>query len=105
MREKAGRPPPRYCPVLEIVETEFLLAVGQNVKRCPLPQLGGKFGILGGRSGGEPDMGGLCLCALRAALGRDLVLASDGLDFLRDLRKGKPDHPLADRNFGRSEAA
>src|SRR5207253_1407957 len=44
--EKAGRHSPRHSPALEIIETEFLLAIGQNVERYPLPQLGGKFGLL-----------------------------------------------------------
>ena len=51
MSEKAGGHPPRHGPALEIFETEFLLAIGQNIERCPLPQLGGEFGILDRSSG------------------------------------------------------
>src|SRR5271155_246258 len=103
--EEVGSPPPRHSSAFEIIETEFLLAIRQNPERYPLSQLGGKFGVLDRSSGRFPAIAVIGFCDLGYNLGRDLMLASDGLDFLRNRRKGKPDHPLADRNFRRSKAA
>ena len=103
--EKAGRHSPRHSPALEIIEAEFLLAIGQNVERYPLPQLGGKFGLLDHSSKRSAAMAAIDFCHLGDNLGRDLMLASNGLDFLRNRRQGKSDHSLTDRDFRWSQAA
>ena len=105
MSEKVGRHPPRHGPALEIIETEFLLAIGQNVERCPLPQLGGEFGVLDRGSSRFPAIAVIDFCYFGYNLWRDLMLASYGFYFLRNRRKGKPDDPLADCDFRRSQAA
>ena len=105
MGEKAGGDPARYGAALEIVETKFLFAIGEHIERDPLPELGRQFGIRDCGSRRIPSMAVIDFGNLGNDFGGNLMLPSNCLDFLRDRRKGQPDHPLADSNFRRGQAA
>src|SRR6266436_670161 len=99
MSKQAGGDAPRYGSTLEIVEAEFLLAIDQHRQGSPFPELGRKLGVLYADVGGIATIRVVDLCDLCRDLGRDLMLATYGLDLLRDRGKRQTDHPLAKRKF------
>src|SRR6266404_2500572 len=105
MSKQARGDAPRYGSTLEIVETEFLLAIDQDRQGSPLPELGRNLGVLYADVGWITAIRIVNLGDLGGDLGRDLMLATYGFDLLRDRGKRQTDHPLAERNFRRRHAA
>src|SRR6516225_5349718 len=68
--EKAGSDPSRHGSALEVIETKFLLAIGQHVKCQPLSELDGQLSALS-RIGGIAAVVIVDLCYLRYYLGCD----------------------------------
>ena len=68
MGKKAGSDPPRHGSALEVIETEFLLAIGQHVKGHPLSELDRQSSALS-RIGGIAPVVIVDLCYLRYDLG------------------------------------
>ena len=105
MREQGGGDAPRDGAPLEIVEAEFLLAIGQHRDRRPGPQWGGQLGVLLGDVGGVAAVRVVKGGGLADELRGDLVLFADLFDLLPDRGQRQADHPLAQRHLGRRHLA